>query len=500
MDAKTRGVRNGKRIVLTRKLNTFDVTNLVVGSIIGADIYIATGLSAGLVGPSALLAWVLAGVMAMVIALSFAYCVTMLPRTGGPYAYFREVTNPFGGFMVGWSLLLAEWFSLAVFPVAFAQYFTAIMPLDAMGVVLLKAGFMTFIVVSNILSVKAAGRANDVLTIIKLSPLLIIVLGGLAFMFANPAIVGSNMNPFFTGDALAFGSALVLIFWAYAGFELSTLPAEQVEKPQITIPKAIVIGMGIVIIFYLLTNLVVIGSVSEQALIASDSPLLTTAHVLFDPLIIGPLLVGIVAIGALFSIMGADESGTIGSSQLTYAMSVDGLLPHSIAKTGKGGAPYVAIIVLCSTAFVVSLFGGLAWLINASVFLLAFVYLCTCISTIWLMKKYPERATGFRGKLIIPVLGAAFSLLLLMLTDPQEILVSLALMGVGVPIYMFFSPKKEMAEARAAFNSTEQTLSRAAAQRTRFLAHPIHHLRLYIYRRRKIEPPLRTEDGKNRPG
>jgi amino acid transporter len=403
--------------------------------------------------------------------------------------------------MVGWALLLAEWFSLAVFPVAFAQYFTAIVPMDETGVVLLKAGFMVFIAVTNILSVKAAGRANDVLTIIKLLPLLLIMVGGLVFMLANPAAVGSNMNPFFTGDALAFGSALVLIFWAYAGFELSVLPAEQVERPQSTIPKAIIIGMGIVIVFYLITNLVVIGSVSEQALIASDSPLLTTAHVLFDPLIIAPLLIGIVAIGALFSIMGADESGTIGCSQLTYAMSVDGLLPRSIAKTGGSGTPYVAIIVLCSTAFIVSLFGGLAWLINASVFLLAFVYLCTCISTIWLIRKYPERAKGFRGKLIIPLLGAAFSVLLLMLTDPTEMAVSLILMAVGVPIFMFFSPKKEMAEARAAFHSTEQTLARAAAQRTRFLAHPIHHLRLYLYRRRNVEPPLRLEEnGRNRPG
>lgn len=75
-----------EKVTLTRKLNTFDVTNLVVGSIIGADIYIATGLSANLIGPSALIAWIVAGVMAMVIALSFAYSVTLLPRVGGPYA------------------------------------------------------------------------------------------------------------------------------------------------------------------------------------------------------------------------------------------------------------------------------------------------------------------------------------------------------------------------------------------------------------------------------
>jgi amino acid transporter len=490
-----------EKVVLTRKLNTFDVTNMVVGSIIGADIYIATGLSAHLVGPAALVIWVIAGVMAMVIALSFSYCVTLLPRVGGPYAYVKDVSTPFAGFMVGWSLLLAQWFSLAVFPVAFAQYFTTLVPgVDAFGVILLKAGFVTFIMVTNIVSVKAAGRANDVLTIIKLLPLVMIVIGGLFFMFIHPSTVGDNLSPFFTGDAGSFGNALVLVFWAYAGFELSTLPAENVERPERTIPRSIMIGMMIVIAFYLLTNLVVVGSVSQEALISSGTPLITTAHLLFDPFTaVAPILLAIVGIGALFSIMGADESGTIGSTQLAYAMSLDGLLPHSLARKGKrSDAPYVAIIVLCSSAFIISVFGGLSSLINASVFLLSFVYLSTCLSTIGLMKKYPERGRSFRGKLAVPIAGAAFSLLLIFLTGPWEILVSMVLLTVGVPIYMFFSPKKELAAAKAAFLSTEAVLARAAAQSTKFLAHPLHHIKLLIYRRKDVEPAFKIVEHDRR--
>ncbi len=207
---------------------------------------------------------------------------------GGPYAYVKEVSTPFGGFMVGWSLLLAEWFSLAVFPVAFTQYFTYLIPgIDALGVILLKAGFIIFIVASNLVSVKAAGRANDVLTIIKLSPLVLLIVVGAVFMLANPATVSGNLNPFFTGGATTFGGALVLIFWAYAGFELSTLPADNVDRPQRTIPRAMIMGMAIVIAFYLLTNLVIVGSVSQQVLIGSSTPLITTAHTLFDPLASG---------------------------------------------------------------------------------------------------------------------------------------------------------------------------------------------------------------------
>src|SRR5438552_8289587 len=101
---------DGKGIGAAAKMNTFDVTSLVVGSIIGADVYVATAIGARLIGPASLIVWVLAGMMAMVIALSFAHCVLILPKVGGPYAYVREAFNPFSGFIVGWGLLLAEWF------------------------------------------------------------------------------------------------------------------------------------------------------------------------------------------------------------------------------------------------------------------------------------------------------------------------------------------------------------------------------------------------------
>ena len=131
---------------LNRKLRTFDVTNLVVGSIIGADIYVAAAFGSRLVGPASLIIWVIAGAIAMVIALSFAYSATILPKTGGSFAYATEVSKPIAGFTVGWALFLAEWFSLAVFPVAFAQYFIALFPGDyGPSDALLKGAFILII-------------------------------------------------------------------------------------------------------------------------------------------------------------------------------------------------------------------------------------------------------------------------------------------------------------------------------------------------------------------
>src|SRR2546426_5712309 len=320
----------GRGTGASAKLNTFDVTSLVVGSIIGADVYIATAIGARLVGPSSLLAWILAGAMAMVIALSFSYCVMILPKVGGPYAYVKDVAGPFPGFLVGWSLLLAERFSLAVFPVAFSQYFVALDPgIDAFGRGLLKGLFIIIILVTNLVGIKAAGRVNDVLTIAKLSPLVLIVLGGLVFVTLQPGRFVSNSLPFFTGDPAAFGQALVLIFWAYAGFELSTLPTDEVIEPRKTIPRAIVTGMMIVIGFYFLTNFVVIGSVGGSALGGSTSPLIDAAlaTVSSPPLLTSEVAL-FISVRAVLSITGAGVFGTGGTSRLAYAMAIDGLLPE----------------------------------------------------------------------------------------------------------------------------------------------------------------------------
>ena len=197
-----------RKVTLRRQLNTFDVTNLVVGSIIGADIYVAAALGARLVGPASLVLWFVAGVIAIVIALSFSYCATILPRVGGPYVYTKEAGGPFAGFVVGWALLLAEWFSLAVFPVAFTQYFLSFFPnLDQFSQILLKAAFMMIILVTNVYGVKSAGKFNDILTIGKLAPLILLMASGLLFMGLRPEIAFPNFQPFVKGDLQSAGQA-----------------------------------------------------------------------------------------------------------------------------------------------------------------------------------------------------------------------------------------------------------------------------------------------------
>ena len=476
------------KVTLTRQLNAFDVTNLVVGSVIGADIYVAAALGARLLGPASILIWLLAGLIAIVIALSFSHCAAILPRVGGPYVYTKDVAGPFKGFLVGWSLLLAEWFSLAVFPVAFTQYFLSFLPLSTTDQVLLKGLFIVIIFLTNVVGVEMAGKFNDLLTVGKLGPLLLLTAAGLAFIVFHPQVTLARFQPFFVGDPANIGQALVLIFWAYAGFELSTLPADEIQDARRTIPRAIAAGMFIVIAFYLTTNFVIIANVDQKALSSSPAPLTVAAANIFGVLPgLASLGALIIAVGALISIMGADESGTIGTSRLAFAMSIDGLLPRAFSRLHTTfHTPYIGLALICSTAFVASVIGTLSDLINSSVFLLSFTYLATGASAILLERKY-RVGLGRRG-IVVPALTIAFSALLMTQVALRQIAISLVLMGVGVPLYAFFSPKSELAELKAQFLSTDAILERAYHQGDTFLAHAIQHFNVwFVYRIKHIQ-------------
>lgn len=487
-----------RKVTLRRQLNTFDATNLVVGSAIGADIFVVPALSARLLGPASLIIWLIGGGMAIVIALCFAYCASFLPRVGGSYAYAKDVAGPFPGFMVGWALLLAEWLTLSVYPGAFTQYFLVILPnLNPLYQVLLKAVFIVVITVTNIYGVKMAGKFNDILTIVKLGPLFVLICLGVVFIGLHPASASSNFKPFLVGNPSNAGQALVLIFWAYAGFELSSLPADEIQNPKKTLPRALIFGMLIVTAFYLITNFVVVGVVDQKTLAASSAPLtVAAANVLnVSPLVamIGGL---VLAVGALVSILGADESGSIGTSRLAFAMSIDGLLPRAFSKLQKKyQTPYIGVIVICATAFVASLTNSLSALINGSVFLLSFAYLATCVSAILMERKYAKTEVSAWRRIVVPALGVVFSLLLMTQVSVQQVLISSVLFAIGVPVYVFFAPKKELRELKEQFLSRDAVLERAYHQGEIFLANVIRHIKRMYYRSKHIEIAWNVEEN-----
>ncbi len=487
--------------VKQQKLGLFDVTNLLVGAIVGADIYVVASLGSGELGPASLLAWAAAGAIAIVIALNFAKCATLVSRVGGAYSYVRAAWGNFVGFIVGWALWLAEVAALAVFPVAFVRYLTFFYPgLTWVQGAVIKFLFIAVITYSNIRGTKTAGRTNDALTLAKLSPLLLLIVAGLAYMAFYGASTQANFTPFAPLGLSQFGTAITVIVWAYAGFELAVIPANDIDNPSSTIPKAIVIGMAIVTTFYLLTNIVLLGTVNWAQLQYDQAPLATAGGVIFS---LTPVLAfvgsAIIGVGALVSVSGSDESGTLSVSRLSYAMSIDGLFPKLFGKLHpKYGTPYKGLIAQSSLAFVGSLIGGIQQLITFSVFNLAFVYLMTCAVVLVLLRRKEESVAQFTRtqirSVVISALGILVCIFLLVEVGTGTVIFGAITVLIGVPIYMFYSPRKESSALVQEFYSAEATLVRVAHTQRVFLGYLLQRARNLARRTKTAQPPnLRVE-------
>src|SRR5215469_6765694 len=450
-------------MTLRRELSYFDLTNIVVGAIVGSDIYIASALTARLIGPFSIVVWVVAGIIATILAMIFAYSAYYVPKVGGSFAFVSTAFDQYWGFIAGWSMWIAEVLSLPVFALTFTNYLQYYVPLNFPEQFLVKAVFLFGLTAVNIFSVKAAGRLNDVLTIGKLLPLLLIVLVGLGSFILQPGSFRSNYVPFLPDGLGNFGPALVLIFWAYAGFELGVLPAGEVKNPRVTIPKAIVTAMGIVTFFYLSTNFVIFGAVPSPQLAGTVVPL-----VLVSTALLGAMGAAVTSAGALVSVSGSDESGMLGTARLSYAMAVDGLFPKFFARVhSKFKTPYAALTVQGIIALALSLFSRLGDLISFAVFNLAFSFLLVSLSFAVLKK---DREKGLYGQRFLPWLGVAICLYLLYSAGWVNIIIGSVVVLIGIPVYIYFSPKTHMHPLKEIFVSESAILARNLDRKYRFLA------------------------------
>jgi len=419
---------------LKKELSSFDLTSIVVGSVIGADIYITPALVAGMMGPAGIFVWIVAGIFAVVIALVFSYTSYYVPRVGGPFAFVSKAFGNFYGFLTGWAMLSAEMMALPVFAIVFTRYLNYFVELELWEDLLVKGLFLFSLTFVNIIGVKIGGKVNDALTILKLCPLVLVIVSGIIFLTNNPEKLIENYTPIAPLGFDNFGVALVLVFWAFAGFEMGTIPASEVKNPRKIIPKAIILGITTVILFYLTINFVVYGSVNWNELSRSTFPL-----VLAGSLVIGYIGATIVGFGALTSVSGSSAAFSLGVSRLYYAMSIKGLLPKIFSNVHKKyKTPYMALIIQGVIAFFLSAYGGLIQLISFSVFNLAFMYIFVCLSFIALKK---EKETKFVGQRILPFIGISMCVILIYYTSVWDKIIGTIFILIGIAFYFGLSRK-----------------------------------------------------------
>ena len=416
--------------MLNNKLGLMSIILLGVNAIIGTGIFLLPGKAAALVGVNSLWVIVFDALLVMSIALCFAEMGGMFNKNGGPYVYAKEAFGNFVGFEVGfmkWAIATIAWSAMAV---GFATALGAVWePASTeMGKNIIATLIIVVLGIMNIMGVKISKIINNIVTIGKLLPLIFFILVGIFY------VKGVNFAPMESVPDMtqaSFGAAALIIFYAFTGFESIAVAAEDMEKPERNVPKAIILVLTLVSIVYILIQAICIGIMGD-ALVTSKTPVADAAFVFM-----GPLAKAIVTAGTLISIGGINVASSFLAPRSGVAMADDGLIPKVVSKRNKKDAPYVAIIVTVVFAVVLSWTGSFEKLAAISVVSRFAQYLPTCLAVLVFRSKRPDMARTFRVPLgpVIPVLAVVVSIWLITQSSLEKVFWGLGGLVVGAVLY-----------------------------------------------------------------
>ncbi len=464
-----------EKLQLVRGLTLRDTTALVVGTIIGTGVFLKTAKMAQAVGSPqlVLLAWVAAGILSLAGALTYAELGAMLPKAGGEYVFLRAAYGDLPAFLFGWMrIVVGSTGSIAIFGVAFATFLSALIPLKivwakksfvllgqnidwefgekqivAIGIILLFSAI-------NCLRVVFGGRIQTVLTAAKVLGIAAIIFG--VFFFAPTATWENFRAP--PGTAAwsgfsAFGAAILAALWAFDGWNNMPMVAGEVKDPGKNIPRALIVGMLIVLLVYGLANLAYFYALPFPEILTANS----TAHRDALPVaskaaqtFLGANGPALVSIAFLLSTIGVLNGSILTSARVPFAMARDGLFFQSFAKLSKRSAvPVAAILLQAIWASVLALSGTFDQLTDYVVFAGWIFYAATTAAVFVLRKKMPEAPRPYRtlGYPVVPLLFVLVAIALLIntwMTSRVESTAGLVLIALGLPIYFWqrFAAKK----------------------------------------------------------
>src|SRR5205085_1469542 len=260
-------VQNKPEADLVRGIGRWDLVAVAINGIIGAGIFGLPSKVYSLIGTYSLIAFVVCALVAALIILCFAEVGSRFEETGGPYLYAREAFNPAVAFEVGWLIWLARITAFAAncnLLISYLSYFW----LPATTTVW-RALIIVFVVVVlaiiNVLGIRQAAIVSNVFTIGKLIPIILFIAAGLFFL--NPQAYKLGPTPS-TGD---FSQSVLLLIYAFTGFEMATIPAGEVQDPRRNLPRALLIAIIVVAVSYIMIQVVCVGTLPELA--QSQKPL-----------------------------------------------------------------------------------------------------------------------------------------------------------------------------------------------------------------------------------
>ncbi len=413
------GGRTGKEPRLQRSLGLFDATSMSVGAIIGAGIFVVTGIAAGLAGSALVVSMLIAAAISLFTALSVAELAAWRPVEGSIYEYTFRLVSPFSGFLVGWMWMLSNIFAGAAVSLSFAHYLKAMIPvLPAGGIAVILCLAFT---VLNANGARASASTNNIIVVAKLLILAFFVIYGSTHMKAAHFVPFAPFRP-----GVLYGACF--IFFAYGGFARVAIVAEEIKDARHTVPKAILLSLGISTVIYALVGMVAVGLVGPESLSSSASPLTQAMKATRSA-----AASSIVSAGALLATASVLLTSILGVSRMAFAMAKRKDLPVVLGKLGAGGtAPRLSIWITGALMALLAVLVDLSKVVAASTFALLFYYGFANISA-WMLKAEKRRYPRW-----VPITGAVSCLALsgfLLIASPRAWIIGSAGLAAGLLYY-----------------------------------------------------------------
>jgi len=412
---------------------------IVMGNMIGSGIFLLPA-SLAPYGAISLAGWVVSAAGSILLALVFARLARLQPAAGGPYAYTRLAFGDLAGFLVAWGYWISVWCTLAALAVAFVGYLDPFLPSivrrPASAAVLAIAAVWLLTIV-NVRGVTAAGRVQVVTTVLKLVPLLLVGVAGLFFLEPSHfAIADTGLR------SLAHGTTATatLTLWAFLGLECATIPADDIDNPRVTIPRATIVGTTVTALIYIASTVGVMGVIAPEALGRTSAPYADAARA-----VAGPWAAGVVAAGAAISCFGALNGWILVAGQLPGAVARDGLFPRVFGRMSRHGTPSAALLIGSTLATALIAMNYSRRLVDLFTFIILLATLSTLVPYAFcsVAGLLDEDAGRRRRPSVVHVLAFAYSVWAIAGAGADVVYWGFLLLIAGLPVYVMVRRKKE---------------------------------------------------------
>ena len=359
------------RVAPIRHLGRVRLVAVGINSVVGGGIFILPAAVAALVGPASIPAYLMAGMLVLGIGSAMAVLASRYDASGGPYLYTRRAFGGFIGFQVGWLFCLARLSAMANLWNGFARYVGTLVPggdllLVRTALVLLCAAPILAI---NIIGIRQTSSATNLFVAAKFFPLLLLGLAGLPFLDPEHFIIAQV-------DPTDFVRSVLLLIYAFTGFEVLTVPAEESLRPRRDMPFALLATIASISALYILVQVTATGLLPDLA--TERAPLAAAAGILFG---VGGLYL-MTSLGAL-SMAGCSLGSLIGGTRLLYSMSEARQIPTWLGDLDpRRRTPVRATLAMGGLAALLAVIGGYAELAAVSAGSRLLVYLACCLASV----------------------------------------------------------------------------------------------------------------------